>query len=424
MMQTAWANRFFSFLSIFLLLIRISKAQSPKEMLPPWKAGHLDIHHINTGRGNATFFILPDGTTMLIDAGALDPTSDRTLSPRNTPAVPSAEKQPGEWIARYITRFMTMSQLQPKLDYAQITHFHNDHMGSPSRISPKSENGNFVLTGITEVAAYLPIDKIIDRGWPDYAYPYPLTNQMVTNYRAFADWQTKHKGTVFERSKPGRTDQIVLTKNPNQFAKTVEIRNIIANGELWTGSGTETRQLFPALTGLSQQQLPSENMCSIGVRLRYGQFDYFSGGDMPGVLRFGAPTWHDVETPVSKVVGPVDAHILDHHGNRDSQNDNLLAALRPRVVIIPVWSSDHPGHDVLDRIYSLEIYPGERDVFATGMLDANKLVIGELLNRLKSDKGHIVIRVAPGGERYQVITLDDSTENFTVKAVFGPYQAR
>ncbi|GAB3945539.1 hypothetical protein GCM10028805_14810 [Spirosoma harenae] len=406
------------------MVVDSSYAQKEKETLPPWKAGNLDIHHINTGRGNATFFILPDGTTLLIDAGALDPTSPRTLSPRNTSAVPNADKQPGEWIARYIISMMTMSQLTPKLDYAQLTHFHNDHMGSPSSISPKSKEGNFVLTGITQVAAYLPIDKIMDRGWPDYTYPTPQVSLMMTNYKAFVDWQGKNKGTVFERSKPGRNDQIVLKKAPAQFTNTFEIRNIIANGEVWTGAGTETRKLFPDLAGLNLSQLPSENMCSIAIRLRYGKFDYFSGGDLPGILRFGAPAWNDVETPVSKVVGPVDAHILDHHGNRDSQNDHLLGALRPRVFVIPVWSSDHPGHDVLDRIYSQEIYPGERDVFATDMLEANKLVIGELLNRLKSSKGHIVLRVAPGGETYQVIIVDDSTEKFTVKSVFGPYQSR
>lgn len=31
--------------------------------LAPWSPGTLDIHHINTGQGNATFFVLPDGTT-------------------------------------------------------------------------------------------------------------------------------------------------------------------------------------------------------------------------------------------------------------------------------------------------------------------------------------------------------------------------
>ena len=38
--------------------------------LPPWREGYLDLHHINTGRGNATLVMMPDGTSLLIDAGA------------------------------------------------------------------------------------------------------------------------------------------------------------------------------------------------------------------------------------------------------------------------------------------------------------------------------------------------------------------
>ena len=37
--------------------------------LPKWQEGYLDIHHINSARGECTFYILPDGTTMLVDAG-------------------------------------------------------------------------------------------------------------------------------------------------------------------------------------------------------------------------------------------------------------------------------------------------------------------------------------------------------------------
>ena len=38
--------------------------------LPAWAPGMLDIHQISTGRGNAALFVLPDGTTLLVDAGA------------------------------------------------------------------------------------------------------------------------------------------------------------------------------------------------------------------------------------------------------------------------------------------------------------------------------------------------------------------
>lgn len=395
-------------------------AQKVGEPLAAWQEGGMDIHHINTGMGNATFLILPDGTTLLVDAGALDPTDPRTTSPRNTSARPNADRQPGEWIARYIKR-VAKSQV---VDYAIVTHFHDDHMGIPTAVSKKSGKGNYLLAGITEVAEFVPVKKIIDRGWPDYTYPRPLEDSMMRNYRRFLAWQTRNNGLRVEAAVPGRNDQLVLLHNARKYQDLFEIRNVSANGEIWTGVGTVTRQHFPQLKDLRPDQYPSENMCSIATRISYGKFDYFTGGDTPGVLQPGVPLWHDVETPVAKAVGPVDVHILDHHGNRDSQNDFLLGALRPRVLVIPVWSSDHPGHDVLDRIYSQRIYQGDRDVFATGMLESNKLVIGEMLNRLKSDSGHIVVRVSEGGGSYQVLVLDDSDEQMKIKSIHGPYLSR
>lgn len=410
-------------LALFTTLTTLCNAQRVGEPLPAWKEGEMDIHHINTGRGNATFLIFPDGTTLLVDAGALDSTEPRTKSARNMPAIPSLERQPGEWIARYI-RNVTKASGNQAVDYALITHFHDDHMGTPSPVSKKSAGGGYLLTGITEVAEFVPVKKLIDRGWPEYSYPRGLRDTMMLNYRKFLEWQVKENGLRVEASVPGRNDQIVLLRNPDKYKQTFEVRNISANGEVWTGVGTVTRKHFPELKDLPANQYPSENMCSIATRVSYGKFDYFTGGDTPGILQPGVPAWHDVETPVAKAVGPVEVHILDHHGNRDSQNDFLLSALRPRVLVVPVWSSDHPGHDVLDRIYSQRIYPGDRDVFATGMLESNKLVIGEMLGRLKSDRGHIVVRVDNGGDTYRVLVLDDTDERLHIKSVHGPYTAR
>ena len=162
----------------------VASAQTVGQPLPAWQEGEMDIHHINTGMGNAAFMILPDGTTFLVDAGALDPTEARTQSPRNTKAKPSAERQPGEWIARYIRKVSKA----PVVDYALMTHFHDDHMGTPTSVSRRSEKGKYALAGITEVAEFVPVKKIIDRGWPDYSYPRPSEDAMMQNYRTFLDW--------------------------------------------------------------------------------------------------------------------------------------------------------------------------------------------------------------------------------------------
>lgn len=417
-------QRLFGHFLLFGLALSItinSLAQQMGRPLPVWQPGQLDIHHINTGQGNSTLIVFPDGTSLLIDAGAINRLDWRTNKPRNNPIKPNADRQAGEWIARYVRNALRF-QDKPVIDYALITHFHDDHMGSPLNVSKRGE-GRYILTGITEVADYVPIHKIIDRGWPSYNYPRSLdTDSMVANYRRFLAWQIQNKGLIVESFKAGRTDQITLLKQPQRYS--VEVRNLAGNGELWTGNGNTTRTLFPDLTGLKAADYPNENMCSLALKIRYGAFDYFAGGDIQGVLQFGSPAWHDVETPLAQVVGPVDIQLVDHHGYADSQNGALLASLRPRVLVIPAWASSHPAPDVLARLFSEQMYEGPRDVFATNLLGETKTIIEDWLPKLKSQSGHVVVRVEPGGKLYRVFVLDDTTESYAVKAIEGPYQSR
>jgi len=94
--------------------------------LPPWKEGYLDLHHINTGRGSSAYYIFPDGTTMLVDAGEMNPENERNRSPHTSIIRPDSSKRPYEWIVHYIKNHPPGKQVI-KLDYAVITHFHDDH---------------------------------------------------------------------------------------------------------------------------------------------------------------------------------------------------------------------------------------------------------------------------------------------------------
>jgi hypothetical protein len=79
-------------LLVFSVGIQSLPAQQQTPQLPPWEEGMLDIHHINTGRGDAAFFIFPDATTLLLDAGDMSETHPRTLSARNAPQRPNAPR--------------------------------------------------------------------------------------------------------------------------------------------------------------------------------------------------------------------------------------------------------------------------------------------------------------------------------------------
>ena len=65
---------------------------------PGWKPGELDIHFIQTGVGEQTFFISPDGTTMLLDCGDFY----RPQYLQHIPRLPSPERLGGEWVSRYV----------------------------------------------------------------------------------------------------------------------------------------------------------------------------------------------------------------------------------------------------------------------------------------------------------------------------------
>jgi hypothetical protein len=399
-----------------MAVFRTAAAQIPGEVLPQWTPGTLDIHQISTGRGNCALFIFPDGTSMLVDAGAL---TSRTA--RHVPSRPDESRTPGEWITRYVNH-MLGPRAPVELNYVMLTHFHGDHMGQPSDGSTMSKSGTFRLAGITEVGEHIPIRKILDRGWPDYDFPVPLQDSIVRNYRAFLEWHSRNSGLIAERFQPGRNDQIVPVHSPAKYPE-FQVRNIMANGEVWTGVAAGTRRHLPNLKDVPKEDWPTENMCSAGMRISYGKFDYYTGGDIPGIPFEGFPLWHDIETPVAQAVGPVDAALLNHHGYIDSMNAFFISTLRPRVWILNVWESAHPTARVYSRLQSTRLYPGPRDIFATSMHEANRqVVVG--LDKLASSQGHVVLRVAPGGDSFRILILDDSAETFRIKSLHGPYESR
>ncbi|MBA7565519.1 hypothetical protein ES708_07203 [subsurface metagenome] len=135
------------------------------QTLPAWEEGMLDIHHINTGRGDASFLIFPDGTTLIIDAGDMSETNPRTLSDRNCPLKPDNSRTAPEWIVQYIRTFHPVKE-NASIDYALITHYHSDHFGQVDKLRKNSGNG-YKLTGITEVGHHLRIKCLVDRGFDD-----------------------------------------------------------------------------------------------------------------------------------------------------------------------------------------------------------------------------------------------------------------
>jgi len=382
------------------------------ETLSPWRPGTLEIHHISTGRGNSSLMIFPDGTTMMVDAGALNRNTPYVVAPK-----PDGSRRPGQWIGRYVKRRLEAAKLDG-VDVFLNTHLHDDHLGELTPECPEAPGGGYRLTGVADVAAVVPVRRFVDRAWPDYSYPAPADAPFQRNYRAFLQAQQK-AGRAVERFRPGANDQFRMLKRPGGYPG-FEVRNLIANGEVWTGQGSSTRKLFPDIAGMRPEELPSENCCSCAVRVRYGRFGYYTGGDLTSSTAYGKDPWRDVETPAAEACGPVSVAVLNHHGYYDAEGPGYVRALRPRVFVLMAWDSAHPTVNALAAIYDKGLYPGERDVFSTALKPELKITNKRTAD-FKSSNGHVVVRVEEGGERFRVAVVTNADESDRVTGSFGPY---
>jgi hypothetical protein len=388
-------------------IVRAQIAPIVGRPLPAWQPGALDIHQMSTGRGNAALVVLPDATTLLIDAG------DAGAILSNASPYPDESRSAGDWISRYIKR--NSPNPSGPIDYALVTHFHIDHIGATGARSRRSSDGTYRLTGIREVGTIIGFRTLIDRGWPDYSYPAVITDSETTDYRRFIA-SRRTLGMRVERFKPGSGSQIHPVHEPGRSAE-VEVRNIVGNGEIWSGRDSSTTNTFPSLDVLAPSDFPTENDCSLGIRISYGPFRYLTSGDVAGVLDARRSAWHSIETVIAHAAGPVDVHVANHHAGADAESDSLLALLRSSVIVIPAWAPIHPGPAALQR---MAVQRGRAPLlFATDFRDSTGAQRTDVAT-LAAPPGHVVIRVAPGGRQYWVAVVTNRDESGTVIAVRGP----
>ena len=411
-----------SLLAIQVPLTLLSQSNTAEHLaLPPWEPGYLYIHHISTGRGSCALFILPDATTMMIDAGSkvkgLDPGSDKFLiAPR-----PNDSLRPGQWIAKYAQEQLSQAG-RNEIDYFLLTHLHDDHFGTvwPGKydISPRSQFGPYQLGGIMDVAETIPVRKVIDRCYPDYSYPAPITGPQFPNYHAFIK-SLPNRGGVPERFIPGSKKQVTLKRTPDRYPD-FSIRNLASNGDVWAGVGDETKAHFPPLETLKPEDYPSENKCSLAIRLQYGKFSYFSAGDQDHEVRHGRWPWGDIETVTARASGKVQVAVANHHGYANACGPDWVRALQPKVFVINGWDSAHPTINSLDNMLDHDLYAEPRLVFSTATKPEAEIAIRRM-SEMGSRNGHVIFRIPPGGGSFEVFVKDSSVPDGGAIAHFGSF---
>ena len=375
----------------------------PNQTLAPWQPGYLDIHQISTGRGESAFLILPDSTTLLIDAGDLGDTT--VFKQTIMPARPNDLKRPAERIAQYIRHFYPAIDQQAGIDFAMLTHFDTDHIGKADTTAIEA-GLPYKLTGIAHVEKLLGIQTLIDRGYPDYDYPSKEKMEAfkaLNNYRKLIAVRDQ-AGKRTEKFEVGSNQQMRLLNHPESYPE-FEIRNVVGNGEVWTGEGNGKR------LGQLVEHYRGENSASCGVRIRYGHFDYLTCGDIQGKPLDKYPS--TMEKEVAPVVQNMDVVLANHHAYKDAMFEPFIQSTRPRVFIIPVWDFYHPEVEPLARMLDTNLYPDERLLFATGLVDCNQERLGENRKQIKPT-GHIVTRVYEGGKQFQIFVLDDCSDNYEI----------
>ena len=411
-------------LGALLLLLLLLGACQPREdagTVPAWQEGELEIHQIYTGRGESSFLIFPDGTTMLIDAGDYDPKD----YPKMGELLPDTTRRAGEWIARYVQR---VNPHKDRVDYLMISHFHSDHTGDALNAAPRTtgRHPDYVLTGIAGTGESLRFGTVFDRGYPGYDYPLPVRDRDVDNYRAFLQWQKEQYGTRQERFEVGRLNQIHLLNDSSRYGDTFTIRNLAANGEIWnpeTGQTLRAYDLNPENLDPARQ---NENTKSLALRIDYGPFSYYTGGDLSANVLDGTGNLLNVEELAGQACGEVDVCKANHHAWKDAMSEGFIRNVRAKQYIIPVWEDEHIQPSILERMLDKSLYQSPRLIFPTYMpahlrgLYASR----KWMPSVCPENGHIVVKVSEGGGTYTIYVVSAEDESRQVKAMYGPFDSR
>jgi beta-lactamase superfamily II metal-dependent hydrolase len=285
-----------------------------------WQPGWLEIHHIDAGPACSTLVVSPSGRSLLMDAGEDEWASETGAN----------------IIGPYLKRVLGTSHL----DYVLVSHFHLDHTGAPG-------HGGlwhlFNRQGVT-------VGKLLHRDF----YRFPGEGSAT-----LARWQEYLTGEGKAQLNP-EVARLGAEQIDLGLGVTVTIVAVDGNGRIAPGAVAND----PAP--------PSENDYSVGLVLRYGQLDYFYGGDLSGetlISEFGY-SYHDIEQAVAPRAKDIDVYRVSHHGSSHSSSPTLLAQMKPRASIIEVDrdnSDGHPHQATVDRLTAL----GPLYLTESGSLDIN-----------------------------------------------------
>lgn len=396
---------FIFILSLCLAVVTFTAGYNGKKArkgrtLPAWSEGYLDIHTISTGRGECIFFILPDGTSIVVDAGEFSREGEKH---KNVLQRPNAQTRPTKAFGDYIRHFNPYDAV----DYFNLSHFHMDHMGNMEPEYVRSVEGDYTLTGVMALYHQVPFREVIDRAYGAYdsLKVKAMSTKVLVEYKKFLEYHIAKGDIKASRFELGAVNQFAMKHNAAAYPD-FNIENICSNGYVWNNG-----KAIDVYEGARNKI--RENASSCGFVIRYGKFDFLTAGDIGD--------YHNLEYRVAEAVGQVEAVKAHHHLSPHSMCQPSMEVLRPQTL-------------VATSFYVREIQPDKSKFGYINDLGCNIYCtsVGEdLLEQYhkeyavcKATSGHIVIRVAPKGDSYMVYTLDDTDSKYRVKRIDGPFKCK
>lgn len=390
-------------LSLCLAVVTLTASYNGKKArkgrtLPAWSEGYLDIHTISTGRGECIFLILPDGTSIVVDAGEF---SREGKKYKNVLQRPNAQTRPTKAFGDYIRHFNPYDAV----DYFNLSHFHMDHMGNMEPEYTKCAEGDYTLTGVMALYHQVPFREVIDRAYGAYdsLKVKAMSVKVMEEYKKFLDYHVAKDNIKASQFELGAVNQFAMKHNAAAYPN-LRIENICTNGYVWSDG-----KAVDVYEGIRDKI--RENACSCGFVVRYGKFDFLTAGDIGD--------YYDLELRVAEAVGEVEAVKAHHHLSPHSMCQPSMEVLSPQTLVATSFyvRDIQPDKSKFGYIDNLGC-----DIYCTSVGESLLEQYPKEYAVCKATSGHIVIRVAPKGDSYMVYTLDDTDSKYRVKRIDGPFK--
>ena len=392
---------FLTILSLCLAVVIFTAGYNGKKArvgkpLAKWSEGYLDIHTISTGRGECIFMILPDGTSIVVDAGEFSREGKKYA---NVVQRPNAQTRPTKAFGDYIRHFNPYDAV----DYFNLSHFHMDHMGNAEPEYERFAEGDYLLTGVMALHHHVPFRNVIDRAYGAYdsLKVKAMSVKVMAEYKKFLEYQTAKGAIKASRFELGAVNQFAMQHNAAAYPD-FRIENVCSNGYVW-----DKGKVIDVYEGIRENI--RENAASCGFVIRYGAFDFLTAGDIGD--------YHDLELRVAQAVGQVEAVKAHHHLSPHSMCLPSVEVLRPQTIVATsFYNRDiQPDKSKFDYIAQHNCA-----LYCTSVGEEQLAADPESYKKCAEVSGHIVIRVAPGGKEYMVYSLDDTDSKYRVKKIVGP----